>query len=296
MGTRIEAAATSHRRPWRRSGALKLSDHAATACLRRANHGADDLDLLINAGMYKDRGAAEPALASIIQEDIGANPGSPPRIGHHGTFSFDVVDGACGVMQSAQLVDAFVGSGSARLAMIVAADADPSPLTSRNFRFPPVGGAVVISHTSGDAGFHDFRIRTFPQYASLFESRLYWDPSGGIARRGRNVLEIVEAPDYCAQLVECTEEVVRELITGIEIDLLIASQYPRDFAGRLAHRLGLPAESVPHVPRELVGSYTAGPIAALEAAIESGQLARANHALFVTAGAGITVAAALYRS
>ena len=109
MGTRIEAAVAHHHRGrvFGR-GALHLSDAAATECLARAGHRADELDLLINAGIYKDRNAAEPALASIIQEDIGANASSPPRIGCHGTFSFDVLDGGCGVTTAAQIGRAHV--------------------------------------------------------------------------------------------------------------------------------------------------------------------------------------------
>jgi 3-oxoacyl-[acyl-carrier-protein] synthase-3 len=94
MGTRIEAAATAQPRSRLiHRGALHLSDTAAGRCLRRAHHRPDELDLLINAGLYKDYNAAEPALAAIIQDDLGANRGSPPQIGHHGTFSFDVLSG-----------------------------------------------------------------------------------------------------------------------------------------------------------------------------------------------------------
>jgi 3-oxoacyl-[acyl-carrier-protein] synthase-3 len=32
------------------------------------------LDLLVNANVYHDKIMNEPALASLIQEDIGANP------------------------------------------------------------------------------------------------------------------------------------------------------------------------------------------------------------------------------
>jgi 3-oxoacyl-[acyl-carrier-protein] synthase-3 len=301
MGACIEAAVTTSRRGrvFHR-GALHLSDAAATACLRRAHHRPDELDLLINAGIYKDRNAAEPALASIIQEDIGANPGSPPRIGHHGTFSFDVLNGGCGVLTAAQLVDGFVGHGGARFGMIVAADADPSPRTSRGFPFSAAGGAILLAPGAPDRGFQRFAIRTFPQYAGLFDAQLRWDPRAGFAhRRGRNVVEIREAPELALRCLECAEEVARELIEGAisvaEIDLLITSQYPPRFGVQLAHCLGIPRARVPAVAAELAAAHTAGPIAALEAAIDDGRFGRARHVLFVTVGAGITVAAALYR-
>ena len=49
------------------------------------------------------------------------------------------------------------------------------------------------------------------------------------------------------------------------------------------------------MPEDLDGAYTAGPIAALQAAIKSGRLGEARNTLMLAAGAGITVALALYR-
>lgn len=301
MGTRIETAAAHHHRGrvFGR-GALHLSDAAANECLERTGHRSSELDLLVNTGIYKDRSAGEPALASIIQEDIGANAKSPPRIGHHGTFSFDLMNGGCGVTTAAQVVDGFVGSGRAQLAMIVAADADPSPRTSRGFPFTPAGGAMLLAHVDGDTGFQAFETRTFPRDAALFESYLRWDPNRSFGF-GRNVIEVLEAPELAERCVERAVEVVEDVLTRValtadDIDLLIASQYPRHFDLELAGRLGIAASKVPLVPRELAHAHTAGPIAALAAAIHAGTWARARHTLLVTAGAGITIGAAVYRA
>ena len=152
MGTRIEAVATSCRRGRLRGrGALHVTDTAATLCLERAGREAGDLDLLVNAGLYRDANTAEPALATIIQEDIGANPDVHPRSGH-GTFSFDILNGGCGVVTAARLVETFVGHGTARHAMIVAGDVDPSPRTSRHFPFSPAGGAMLVGHEDQEVG------------------------------------------------------------------------------------------------------------------------------------------------
>lgn len=302
MGTHIEAAATAqpHGHLLGRS-ALRLSDLAATTCLDRARRRPSELDLLINAGLYKDRNAAEPALASIIQCNIGANRGDPPQMGGHGTFSFDVLNGGCSVITAAQLVDGFVGSGTAKLGLIVAADADPSPRTSRGFPFPPAGGAMLIAHTPGDAGFQCFALHTFPEHAPLFEIELRWNPTAGLARRGANVVEVCEAPGFASCCVERATEVAAALLTGAglsarDVDLMLASQYPTGFAKQVAHRLGIHLDGVPEVAAGLAAAHTAGPIVALEAAIRSRKFAGARHTLFVTAGAGVTIGAALYRA
>jgi 3-oxoacyl-[acyl-carrier-protein] synthase III len=64
-------------------------------------HDPDEFDLLVNAGMYRDRNLGEPALAALIQDDIGANT-EDPHAEAHGTFSFDVANGACGVLTALQ--------------------------------------------------------------------------------------------------------------------------------------------------------------------------------------------------
>ena len=113
MGTIIEASATATERERSMTlGALELADLAARSCLERADRTAEELDLLINAGVFHDRILSEPAFASLIQEDIGANLGHPAAAGH-GTFSFDVYNGACGLLTGIHLIHGMLESGTA---------------------------------------------------------------------------------------------------------------------------------------------------------------------------------------
>src|SRR5271166_5540773 len=111
MGTIIDGLQIT-RANWRsRHSALQLAVAAAKGCLVQAETAPSDLDLLINAGIYRDRNLGEPALAAIIQDDIGAHP-EDPHAGSHGTFSFDIANGACGVLTALQIVDGFLRSRS----------------------------------------------------------------------------------------------------------------------------------------------------------------------------------------
>ena len=86
MGTVVEASATATARERTMTpGALELANAAARSCLERAGRTAEELDLLINAGVFHDRILSEPAFASLIQEDVGANV-SPPRGGSRNVF------------------------------------------------------------------------------------------------------------------------------------------------------------------------------------------------------------------
>jgi 3-oxoacyl-[acyl-carrier-protein] synthase-3 len=300
MGTIIEASATATAAEHQRSltgGALELADAAASSCLARADRGAHELDLLINAGVFHDKILSEPAFASLIQEDIGANLAQAAGAGH-GTFSFDVYNGACGLLTGIHVVDGLLASGTVKLGMVVASDMDPEPGISEGFRFPGVGGAVLLSSDDSRAGFTAFRFATFPEFAELFTSYVDWrdDTRHGLAGNGRNILTVEIAESYLTRALQCAETTVQELAAAqgldlYEIDLLVATASVPGFADGLAKRLGVSAERVAWLPEDLEGTHTAAPAVALE----SGGLAAASTTLFVSAGAGITVAVALYQ-
>jgi 3-oxoacyl-[acyl-carrier-protein] synthase-3 len=299
MGTIIEASATAiaHQRSMA-MGALELADVAARSCLERADRTAGELDLLINAGVYHDRILSEPALASLIQEDIGANPNHPPGAGH-GTFSFDVINGACGLLTGIHLVDGMLASGTAKLGMVVASDMDPEPGVSLGFSFPAVGGAILLSADASRPGFTAFQFATFPEFAELFKGYVEWqeDAEHELANDGRNILTIEIAESYAARALQCAESTARELAAAqaldlAEVDLLVATASVPGFADALAERLGVSAERVASTPDDLARAHTAAPVVALE----SVEPAAASTTLFVSVGAGITVAVALYRA
>ncbi len=79
MGTVIERVALTEGGWLTRRSALRLAVKSAKDCLERAGRDPDDVELLVNAGIYRDRNLGEPAMAAMIQQDIGANPEDPPR-------------------------------------------------------------------------------------------------------------------------------------------------------------------------------------------------------------------------
>jgi 3-oxoacyl-[acyl-carrier-protein] synthase-3 len=303
MGARIEAATalTSHAR--RKPSARRLADDAAKACLARARKPPGDVDMLINAGIYREDNMGEPALAALIQEDIGANLGQPP-IGGHGTFSFDLMNGTCGVISAIQLQAGFLRSGVIKRGLIVTSDVHPNPKEPGATPFRPTGGAMLLDWDDSIAGFTDFHAETFPEYEDLFESQYHWKsargPHGPGRPIGRSQLVIDQMPGYLARSVDCAVEATGRFLgrlgMGIEdIDLLVPAPSAPDFLDRLRLRLGVPGDRVAYVEENLVTAYSSSSIAALEAAIRSGRLAEARNTLMLAAGAGITVALALYR-
>jgi len=303
MGTRIEAASALTSRGLRKPTARRLADAATRTCLAQAGKEPGDVDMLINAGIYREDNMGEPALAALIQEDIRANLGQPP-IGGRGTFSFDLLNGICGVISAIQLESGLLRSGVIRLGAIVASDVDPNLKNSRAAFLRPAGGAMLLGWDDSLAGFTDFYMETFPEYEDLFMSGLVWQERHGhrVPQRatGQHQMVIEEKPGYQARLADCAEEVTRRFLRRLgmgldEIDLLVPAPSSADFLDTLRARLGVPSDRVAYITEDLEGAYTTGPIAALQAAIRSGRLGEARNTLMLAAGAGITVALALYR-
>jgi 3-oxoacyl-[acyl-carrier-protein] synthase III len=303
MGTRIEAASALTSRGLRKPSARRLADAAARTCLARAGRQPGDVDMLINAGIYREDNMGEPALAALVQEDIGANRGQPP-IGGHGTFSFDLLNGTCGVITAIQIESGLLDSGVIRLGAIVTSDVDPDHQNLRTILRRPTGGAMLLGRDDNIAGFTDFSAETFPEYMDLFDSGLVWHKRHrhDIPRRatGQHEMAIEQKPGYDACLADCAEEASRRFLRRLgmgwgEIDLIVPAPSSPHFLDALMRRLGVPGDRVAYITEDLDGAYTTGSIAALQAAIRSGRLGEARNTLMLAAGAGITVALALYR-
>jgi 3-oxoacyl-[acyl-carrier-protein] synthase III len=303
MGARIEAVSALTSKRSRKLTARGLADAAVRTCLARAGKQPCDVDMLINSGVYREDNMGEPALAALIQEDIGANLGQPP-IGGRGTFSFDLLNGTCGVISAIWLESGLLRSGVIRVGAIVASDVVPKLKASSSAPFRPVGGAMLLRWDDTEDGFTDFGTETFPEYQDLFVSGLEWQERRGLRgpqqQAGKNQMVIDSRPGYHARLVDCAEEAthgfLHRLGIGIDdIDLLVPAPSSPDFLDALRLRLGVPGDRVAYVAEDLAGAYTAGPIAALQAAVRSGRLGEARNTLLLAAGAGITVALAVYR-
>jgi 3-oxoacyl-[acyl-carrier-protein] synthase III len=310
MGTRIEAACAQAAHRPRRPTARRLADDAMRRCLALAGREPREVDLLINAGVYREDNMGEPALAALIQEDIGANLGQPP-VGGHGTFSFDLANGICGVISAIQLESGLLRSGVIRLGAIVASDVYPRGTDDGALPIKPTAGAMLLRWEDSATGFTAFHSETFPEYQDLFASGLVWRERRGVrapewapsraparsAGRSRMVIDV--RPGFTERLADCAEEATRHFLhrlgMGIgDIDLLVPAPAWPGFLDPLRMRLGIPGDRVAYTPEDLDGAHAAGPIAALQAAIKTGRLGESRNTLMVTAGAGITVSLALY--
>ena len=185
-----------------------------------AGRDADDVDLLVNAGIYRDKNLGEPALAALIQEDIGANP-EDPHDDTHGTFSFDITNGTCGVLSALQIVDGFLRSRAIHCALVVASDADPGHGMSEHFPFSPVGAALLCDWTDDACGLGRVYWAKIPDEGENFCATV------GLIDR-RNVLRFSESAvmdqQFAKAAAEAAEKCLRESSVGLtDIDAIVAA-------------------------------------------------------------------------
>jgi 3-oxoacyl-[acyl-carrier-protein] synthase-3 len=288
MGTVIDRVDIARAR-WRdRHSALHLAVTAATDCLRQAGCDAHELDLVVNAGIYRDRNLGEPALAALIQDDIGANP-EDPHAGGHGTFSFDIANGACGVLTALQIVDGFLRTRSIRRALIVASDADPGHGMSERFPFSASGAAVLCGWSDDDDGLSRVSWVNSPDDGGTFSATV------GFAD-ARNVLRFHESPEIDEHLAAAAAQAVQECLdaqsVGLsDVDVIVAAPPRPAFRGALSRRLAIPVDRITVADDETM--HTAALAAAFGGRAE--RLPTGTRVLFVAAGSGITAGAALYR-
>nr|CRL76023.1 3-oxoacyl-(acyl-carrier-protein) synthase III [Mycolicibacterium malmesburyense] len=274
---------------WRnRYSALRLTDKAAKRCLRKSRRNADDVELLINAGIYRDRNLGEPALASMIQDDIGAND-EEPHSGGHGTFSFDVANGSCGMLTALYIVDGFLKSRVIDCALVVAGDADPGRGSSEAFPYSPAGASLLCGWSEDGRGLGPVWWEHSKENGDAVSATI-----GMVDQRNR--LTIHETPsaerDFALIAARAVQRCLSESDTEIdEIASIVAAPAGRAFRAELAAQLGVPIERITVADDEHM--HTAALAAALDKA--AGGIPTDGLLMIVAAGAGITAGAALYR-
>ena len=275
-------------RPTHSTRARKMADKASRTAIEHAGLAVAEVDLLLNTGLYHDRNLGEPALAALIQEDVGINP-EDPHAGMHGSFSFDIANGACGVLTALQIADGFLRSATIDHALVVASDADPGHGMALGFPFlAEARRSCAIGRGAGWPGRLSvgvrprrwrplplaIRVRTPPQPPSC---RSKTPISDGGRQRWRG-----ERRSRCSP--NTTSDLRRRPRRRQSLD----AGLPR---GLSAHA-GIDSERVVDV-EGAEHIHTAALLVALAAAEEQGRLDEAHLILLVSAGAGVVSGAAV---
>ncbi|WP_107657773.1 beta-ketoacyl-[acyl-carrier-protein] synthase family protein [Nocardia suismassiliense] len=293
MGVRIKSIGISRDT----QSSVQNSGLAAKQSLERAGVRPDQVGVLINAGVFRDSNTVEPAVSALIQKAAGIGleyAKNDPR-----TFSFDLMNGATGVLNAVQVATAILATGSAEHVLIVAGDGHPSMTRSAatdDFPYATSGAALLLEHTDEPDGFG--RVHTVNGDGTpAVEAYVDTATMGTV---GRGVMTVEREPGFADRLLSVATEAARAALADAgHSDLagtaLIASTPSPDFPAQLAEALGIEQDSV-RTPDLTDGDpHTASLPQAYDRAVVSDTLRDFTHVLFVAAGAGPSAAAVLYR-
>lgn len=305
MATVITAAA-----PAPADGSGSSLGHAAAAglaCLERAGLAPADVDVLINVGVYRDSNIVEPSVAALIQKRLGINLDylrSPER---RAAFSFDLMNGACGVLNAVQAADALLATGGTRRVMVVCADTHPSTDPSRAgtpaFPYASTGAALLLERTDDARGFGRVHHRSRPGGHGVNG----YLPLPDVGAGGRTGIVVEREGDVLERMLDLAADSVRSVLSAedgtedgrarlaLERTLLVTSQPSPAFAARLAKRLGLAADAAVTVEGLHGDPHTSALVHGYLQALDTGRLAGHDQVLFLAVGAGLASAASLYR-
>ena len=289
MGTQLDGAVTVRGGLRRAHSARRLGVEAARRALQRTGRRPGEVELLVNCGLFRDRNIGEPALAPMIQQDLGANP-EDPHPGGHGTFSFDVANGACGVLSALEIADRFLRAGTIGTALVVTSDADPGHGLAPGFPFEAAGGAVLCTWREPSPGLGTVHWRHVDAGDGDFVATVGDSDEG-------NVLVVREGAAFVGKAAGAAAEAALAALAdaGVkpsDVDVVVGGLDRPGYRARFAEATGIDGRRlVTAGPRQ----HTVALLSALERAGRAGELAAGRSVLLICAGAGVTAGAVLFR-
>lgn len=296
MGTVIKSCYATADVP---KSAIDMAALAAKRCVAQTGVPLEEIDLLINIGVFRDDNIIEPAIAPLIQRKLGLNldPVKNNHI-HRSTFAFDINDGENGFLTAACVADSFFKTRSIQYALIVAGDIHPSQTDHPDFPFTPVASAALLAHTEGDRrGFGGFHFKSSANGSAGFCANVDLSQN----KTGNRDRMTFYAPEhYEDRLGEFAAGMLHDLTARGEIeisgvDYLVVSGQTANFGAQLMRALHLDGKTMmAAAPVSCGDAHTSALPLHFQQLTGSGRLQENQSVLFVSAGAGLSAACAIY--
>lgn len=273
---------------------ISMLTAAAESCLSESRYSRNDIELTINAGVYRNEFLCEPAVASIVagrleMHEGGKSPDDP------GTLAFDLTNGSLGVLEACYVASNMIAAGDYRTALIMAAEIELNRdvCPQRRLGLQETGTALILDGSADDgAGFGAFLFQSFTRHIDKFASH-------SAVADGTTVLCFERDAGYEDACLECIHESVERLLSleGLDrsdISVMLPPLISPAFVSRMADGLRIPRERVVH-PRAGWGNmYTSSLPYALKMLHEGNRPQPGDVGLIVGIGSGIQVGCATY--
>ena len=292
MGTIIKATEISL---GNENSSVLYAVRAGEQCIFISGNSNSDIDLLINIGVYRDNNMCEPAMSTLIQQQIGLNL-TPDYSNFHKTFSFDMMNGACGFLNACQLVHSLFLNNTINKVLIVSSDVHSSKELSKDFPYTHLGAAALLEKD-------DFEQKGFQKFSFHTTKDNYFGMEGyiNVTEHGENArdhLTIDIDHEFYDRLHVYTANMVIQFIEKENLDIkklkFITSQPEQRFGRGVAKTIGMNENQVLNIYDDFGDPNTSALTTGFHAAINKGLLHENDQVLFIGAGSGLSVALALY--
>jgi 3-oxoacyl-[acyl-carrier-protein] synthase III len=289
---RIEAAGTFFPAGGGRLASVDLLAGAATKCLAAASRSIDDVDLLIQCGVYRSDFVNEPAIATLAAGRLGLGTVSSAKK----ALAFDVMNGALGFLDGCFCGISMLQAGRHRQVMVAAAEVENNAgIPSLGLRGLREGASAVLLGLGeeGGEGFGGFLFCDHAEHIDSFETHMSnHDGNCRMVFPSRGALE----PAYLA----CLEGAFRNLLEreGIEpgkVAAVLPPQVSRSFVASLRERLPVKADVVIDASCGQLDCFTSSLACSLEELRRTRPPRAGDIAIILGVAAGIQAAAAVYR-
>ena len=303
MGTIIRSAAIVSDNSF---SSLENSTLAGQRCVATSGLCPSEIDALIFTGVYRDENVMEPSIACLIQKQLGlgldvdlfdsAQSGVRKNSSHAPVFSFDIVNGACGLLNAFSVADAILKNQTARNLLIISGDSHPSMGYREDFPFVATGGAVLLQWCDDP-----HRGIVANSYMSDLEKPSSINAYGDLTEFGENGREnatILMDPTYSEHFLELSLGHINNFarLNDVAIDYLLTNEVVEGFASQLCQLSDMPdaCESVAIFSSYGGDIHTSSLIAAYDALDRQGALTPGKQLLFSSVGSGNAAACAHY--
>lgn len=288
---RIESMGVSLPGPslWKR-GSLKHAVLAGRRCLHGSVYHPEDIRLLINCGIHRDDHICEPAMAVYIQQRLGINT----EFHGQSTLSFDLQNGACGMMNAVEVLCALMQNGTMPAGMVVASEANSDRKPDPRYPYPASGIALLLDLSPyGDRGFGRFVFHTREIHSGAYSSIV--DLS---VKRGRIQFWRQEALEdiYLAMSEELIDDVLEQnQLQRQDIHRFIAARISPRFLAELPAAGGFPEGKMAPLPQNVPDTLSTSVFLAMHHSISHQAPKTGEKALLMAFGSGVTAAAGIYQ-
>ena len=235
----IASAATYEHASGQELGNALLAARATQRALNACALSLSDLRLLVYCGVYREQFLSEPALATLVGQELNVK-GSLAEGAEGGSrfLAFDIVNGPPGVL-TACLVAGRRMLSQQGVAVVATSEYNEMPVEGQTTQgLASMGSALVLERSGGTAGFRGFYSAHHAQYSAWYHA--YADTGESARARLR-----VDRDDRLAdRLVEAVGASVVDMLRyeGITLDditVILPPPMGPGFMGRLATFLGI---------------------------------------------------------